>query len=45
MVTLPTNFKAARFDDAKGTAILRQLEKEIEAIRFDPGDGTRSSCQ
>jgi len=41
MVTLPTNFKAARFDDEKGTAILRQLEKEIDAIRFDPGDGTK----
>src|SRR3569623_458354 len=35
MVTLPTNFKAAKFDDEKGTAILRQLEKEIEAIRID----------
>ena len=41
MVTLPTNFKAARFDDEKGTAILRQLEKEIDAIRFDPGDGSK----
>jgi hypothetical protein len=41
MVTLPTNFKAAKFDDDKGTAILRQLEKEIDAIRFDPGDGTK----
>jgi len=41
MVTLPTNFKAAKFDDEKGTAILRQLEKEIDAIRFDPGDGAK----
>ncbi len=41
MVTLPTNFKAARFDDEKGTAILRQIEKEIDAIRFDPGDGSK----
>src|SRR6478609_5281134 len=41
LVTLPTNFKAAKFDNAKGTAILRQLESEIEAIRFDPGDGTK----
>ena len=40
-VTLPTNFKAAKFDDPKGTAILRQLEQEIDAIRFDPGDGTK----
>jgi len=38
-VTLPTNFKAARFDSDKHTAILRQLQKEIEAIRFDTGDG------
>jgi hypothetical protein len=41
MVTLPTNFKAAKFDDEKGTAILRQLEQEIDAIRFDPGDGSK----
>src|SRR6202012_6234767 len=41
LVTLPTNFKAAKFEDDKGTAILRQLEQEIEAIRFDPGDGTK----
>ena len=40
-VTLPTNFKVAKFDNDKGTAILRQLEKEIDAIRFDPGDGTK----
>jgi len=41
MVTLPTNFKVARFDDDKYTAILRNLEKDIDAIRFDPGDGTK----
>ena len=41
MVTLPTNFKVAKFDNEKGTAILRQLEKEIDAVRFDPGDGTK----
>src|SRR4249919_1929345 len=40
-VTLPTNFKVAKFDDEKDTAILRQLEKEIDAVRFDPGDGTK----
>lgn len=34
-VRLPTNFKAARFDDEKHTAILRQLEKDIEAARFE----------
>src|SRR6187549_2190294 len=41
MVTLPTNFKVAKFDNEKGNAIIRQLEKEIDAIRFDPGDGTK----
>jgi hypothetical protein len=37
-VRLPTNFKAARFDSDAHTAILRQLESDIEAIRFDAGD-------
>src|SRR5262245_18763058 len=39
MVTLPTNFKVARFDDEKSTAILRQLEKDVDAARFDAPDG------
>jgi hypothetical protein len=38
-VTLPTNFKVARLKDEKSTAILRQLEKDIEAVRFDTPDG------
>jgi hypothetical protein len=38
-VTLPTNFKVARFDSDKHTAILRQLQDEIEAIRYDTSDG------
>jgi hypothetical protein len=38
-VTLPTNFKVARFDSVKSTAILRQMEADIEAARYDPGDG------
>jgi hypothetical protein len=38
-VTLPTNFKVARFKDEKATAILRQLEKDIDAVRFDTPDG------
>ena len=38
-VRLPTNFKAARFYSNAHTAILRQLESEIEAVRFDAGDG------
>src|SRR6202011_5237133 len=39
MVTLPTNFKVARFDSDQSTAILRQLQDEIEAIRFDTPEG------
>ena len=38
-VGLPTNFKAARFDGAEHTALLRRLEADIDAARFDPGDG------
>ena len=38
-VRLPTNFKAARFDSDAHTAILRRLESDIEAIRFDAPDG------
>jgi hypothetical protein len=38
-VGLPTNFKAARFDGAAATALLRTLEADIDAARFDPGDG------
>ena len=39
VVTLPTNFKVARFDSDKSTAILRQLEREIDAVRFDAPEG------
>ena len=39
MVTLPTNFKVARFDDDKHTAILRQLEKDVAAARLDTPEG------
>jgi hypothetical protein len=39
MVTLPTNFKVARFNDEKSTAMLRQLQDEIEAIRYDTPEG------
>jgi hypothetical protein len=38
-VTLPTNFKVARFDSDGPTAILRQMEADIDAARYDPGDG------
>ena len=39
MVTLPTNFKVARSTTTSHTAILRQLEKDIEAVRFDAPEG------
>jgi hypothetical protein len=38
-VTLPTNFKVARFKDDKATAILKQLEKDVDAARFDTPEG------
>ena len=38
-VGLPTNFKAARFEGAEATTVLRNLEAGIDAARFDPGDG------
>jgi hypothetical protein len=39
LVTLPTNFKCARFEDDKDTAILRQLEADVQAARFDAPEG------
>jgi hypothetical protein len=41
LVTLPTNFKVAKFDNEKGNVILHQLETDIDAVRFDPGDGIK----
>jgi len=38
-VTLPTNFKVARFDSDESTAILRQLERDIQAVRYAAPDG------
>jgi hypothetical protein len=38
-VTLPTNFKVAAFASEAQTAILRQMEKDIDAARYNPGDG------
>ncbi|MCH6547809.1 MAG: hypothetical protein IH798_05120, partial [Gemmatimonadetes bacterium] len=38
-VGLPTNFKAARFESEEHTTMLENLQTDIEAIRFDPGDG------
>jgi hypothetical protein len=37
-VRLPTNFKSARFPSDAHTAILRRLEADVEAARFDAGD-------
>jgi hypothetical protein len=39
LVTLPTNFKCACFDDEKDTAIVRQLAKDVDAARFDAPEG------
>ncbi|MEJ2175168.1 MAG: hypothetical protein P8Y76_09750 [bacterium] len=36
-VRLPTNFKSARFESESHTAMLRRLEADIEAARFDTG--------
>ncbi len=38
-VRLPTNFKSARFPSDSHTALLRQLQADIEAVRFDTGAG------
>jgi hypothetical protein len=38
-VTLPTNFKVARFDIGKGNDVLRRLEQEIDDARFDAPEG------
>src|SRR6202163_4729443 len=38
-VTLPTNFKVARFPSEQHTAMLRRLQEEIEAVRFDAPEG------
>src|SRR5688572_11063484 len=39
LVTLPTNFKCARFEDEKDTQIVRNLEKDVDAARFDTPEG------
>ena len=39
-VSLPTNFKAARFDSEESTALLRGLQADIEAATFDDGRGS-----
>src|ERR1051326_2981219 len=37
-ITLPTNFKAARFASDTHTAILRRMQADIEAVRYGAGD-------
>jgi hypothetical protein len=34
LVTLPTNFKCARFEDDKDAQIIRNLEKDVDGARF-----------
>jgi hypothetical protein len=38
-VTLPTNFKAARFESDAHTAMLREIQADIEGLRVDVGGG------
>ncbi len=38
-VTLPTNFKVARFDNEASNKILREIAADIDAVRFDTADG------
>ncbi len=38
-VRLPTNFKTARFHSDEHTDLLRRLDADIEAARFDDGNG------
>lgn len=37
-VNLPTNFKAARFESTKHNAILREFERDIDAVTLDGKD-------
>lgn len=38
-VSLPTNFKVARFDSDEGAGMLRRMEAGIDAVRFETGQG------
>ena len=38
-VTLPTNFKVARFDAPKYNEMLRELERDVDAVRFQAPEG------
>jgi hypothetical protein len=39
-VTLPTNFKVARFESDAHTKILKQMQDDIEAVRWTHDDGS-----
>src|SRR5947199_2486037 len=39
VVTLPTNFKCAKFEDDKDTQIVRNLERDVDAARYDAPEG------
>ena len=39
LVTLPTNFKCARFEEDADTQILRDLEKDVDAARYKTPEG------
>lgn len=39
LVTLPTNFKCARFESEKDTQLIRELEKDVDAARFETPEG------
>ena len=41
LVTLPTNFKSARFESDADTQILKNLQADVDAIKYDPGDGEK----
>ncbi len=38
-VTLPTNFKVARFESQQHTDLLRRLERDVDAVRFAAPEG------
>ena len=40
-VSLPTNFKVARFENEAHTAMLRQIEQDIMDIRYELKDGSK----
>src|SRR5215471_13082399 len=41
LVTLPTNFKSSAFENAADTQILTNLQADVDAIKYDPGDGEK----